>query len=92
MTEGVLCRLADVIRAEIELLDLDLDVQSAQVTPQQPHSVSENRFLAEPSHPGRESRPQIPVASLPSIMTKLFPGRKYFQAASTAARGSGITE
>src|SRR5215813_5487645 len=60
-TGVVLCCLADVIRTEIELLDFDLGVESTQVTPRQPHRVSQDCFLAEPCHP----RSREPAADSP---------------------------
>lgn len=86
------CRLANVIGAKIELLPFRLGVEFMQVIPRFPHGVSPSCFLLSQVTHGCERPPKIPRASLPSIMTKLFPGVKYFQAAATAPSGSGITE
>jgi hypothetical protein len=91
MTGDILCCLADVIRTELELLDLDLGVYASH-----PKATSFGSpkivFLPSQVTHGRESRLQIPVATFLSTITKLFPGRKYLQAVSTAAPESGITE
>ena len=57
MTAGVLCRLVDVIHTETELLDLHLGVESMQVIPRRPHRVSQDCFLAEPTHPRSREPP-----------------------------------
>src|SRR5215470_2515296 len=57
MTGGVFCCLSDVIRTEIDPFDLDLGIESVQVIPWQPHRVSQDCFLAEPTHPRSQEPP-----------------------------------